>query len=186
MFERKIGKFSRSAELRLSWHGLIWTIFISRTIQGNEEFIFWKYSSQRNFISQWETILLAPEFTPLRSFRWCVRLHCDRMFLCFFILYIFLHFSLLHFTAEASGEYPVLGDSAEVSRRGGGKSTKISTGTPEVWKGREWVIFCLPGLFLILRQVHLKAAILEPQEACWHLFVSSPVQSPPLKFSPIT
>lgn len=129
MFERKIGKFSRTAELRLSRHGLIWTIFISRTIQGNEEFIFWKYSSsQRNFISQWEIILLAVELTKFRLFKWCVWRHWDRMFLYSFILCIFLHVSFLHFTAEASGEYPVLGDAAEVSRRGGEKSTTFPKG----------------------------------------------------------
>lgn len=49
----------------------------------------------------------------------------------------FYIFSLLHFTAEASGEYLVLGDSVEVSRRGGEKSTEISKGTLEVWAGSE-------------------------------------------------
>ena len=146
MFEWKLGKFSRTAELLLSWYGLICTLFILRNTLGNEGFIFWKYSlSQRTFISQWETILLAFKFTLVRLFRCCVGLHCDRIFLYFFILYIFLHFSLLHFTAETdeTGEYPVLGDSMQVFKRGGDKCTKISKGTAEVWKGSEWVIFCL-------------------------------------------
>lgn len=46
---------------------------------------------------------------------------------------------------------------------GGVKSTKISRGTAKVWKGCEWVIFCLSGLFLILRQNHLKRQFSSPR-----------------------
>lgn len=165
MFEWKLGKFSRTAELLLSWYGLICTLFILRNTLGNEGFIFWKYSlSQRTFISQWETILLAFKFTLGRLFKCCAGLHCDRIFLYFFIMYIFLHFSLLHFTAETNetGEYPVLGDSMEVSKRGGDKCTKISKGTAKVWQGSEWVIFCLS--FSHPQTKSFENAILEPPE----------------------
>lgn len=153
MFEWKLGKFSRTAELFLSWYGLICTLFISRNTLGNEGFIFWRYSlSQRTFIFQWETMIRALKFTLVRLFKWCVRLPCDRIFLYFFILYIFLQCSFLHFTAE-TGEYPVLGDSMEVARRGADNCTKFPKGTANVWNGAEWVTFCL---FLILKQNHLK------------------------------
>lgn len=108
----------------MAWYELFSFQELSRVMKN----LFFENILQRNFISQWETIHLALEFTEFRLFEWCVRLHCDRMCLYFFILCIFLHFSFLHFTAEASGDYPVLGDSAEVSRRGGEKSTTFPKG----------------------------------------------------------